>query len=108
MKSICTANHSELCFVNLPCHFFTGHKVSIGPADILNPFLETNNKIDSIYRAMAATNGLPYVEMTKEFRQLQDKSAYFFRFDGHPNEKGYDEIARLAGQFLLDSSLIKR
>jgi lysophospholipase L1-like esterase len=109
MKAVCMANNSVLVFINLPCHFFTGHKVMIGPDDVLNPFLENNNKIDSIYRAIALKNGLPYFEMTKEFRALEDKSAYFFRYDGHPNEKGYDEIARLVAGYLADSSgIIKK
>ncbi|MDP4262543.1 MAG: SGNH/GDSL hydrolase family protein [Bacteroidota bacterium] len=104
IKSTCVANHSDLVFINLPTHYFTGHQVIIGADDILNSYYENNNKIDSMYRSVALKNATPYIELTREFRKLEDKSAYFFRYDAHPTEKGYEKIADLIGQYLVDSS----
>ena len=36
-----------------------------------------------------------YIELTEHFVGLQNKSEYFFKYDGHPNKKGYEEIVAL-------------
>ena len=106
MKSVCRDNDCSLIFINLPLNDFTGHKVIRTPSDILNPFFEQNNKIDSIYRSLASTNKLPYIELTKHFISLSDKDNYYFLYDGHPNENGYREIANYVGKQLIDQHLI--
>jgi lysophospholipase L1-like esterase len=94
MKAICDANGCKLIFVNLPFNYFTGHRVIRNFNDTLNTYLEEHNKVDSMYRAAASVNGLPYIELTSHFRSLQLKTGYFFLYDGHPTAKGYNEIAR--------------
>lgn len=107
MKLICTSNAAQIVFINLPINFFIGHSVERCPSDVLNPYFEANNKIDSVYSAVAANANLPYIELTAHFKQLSDKGAYFFRFDGHPNERGYAEIASSISTQLLTNNLIK-
>jgi len=103
MKSICDRNNSKLMFVNLPVSTFTGHKVFRTTIEnsILVPYFENNNGIDEIYQSIAKNNGLSYIELTKHFKDLKDKSNYFFKYDGHPNEKGYEEIAKYIGKELM-------
>lgn len=108
MKSLCEKHQSVLVFANMPINFYNGHQVIRTPSDVLNPFLEQNNRIDSIYRSIAENNGLPYIEMTQHFRSLADKEAYHFIYDGHPNEKGYAEIAQFVGQKLMAGGLIQK
>ncbi len=79
------------------------------PSDILNSYFEKNNNIDSIYRSIANTNNLPYIELTNHFIGLQNKSEYLFKYDGHPNEKGYEEIAKYIGRQLIEKNhMIKK
>ncbi|MDX2136086.1 MAG: SGNH/GDSL hydrolase family protein [Saprospiraceae bacterium] len=102
MKAVCEANGSRLVFCNMPTSYFTGHQVVGSRVDeIAKQVLPYENQIDSMYRAVSTGNGVPYVEMTEHFARLEDKNAYFFRYDGHPNERGYAEIARVIGEQLL-------
>ncbi|MBU0529753.1 SGNH/GDSL hydrolase family protein, partial [bacterium] len=101
MKEVCRNNNSNLIFINIPINYFTGHQVIQSPSDILNPYFKNNNKIDSIYRSIANFNDIPYIELTDHFSNLQDKTAYLFKYDGHPNEKGYAEIANYVGEQLI-------
>ncbi len=107
MKTTCQENNCNVIFINLPVDPFIGHKVIRTPIDdILNPYFENNNKIDSIYKSIAGSNSLPYIELTDYFKTLQNKTKYFFLFDGHPNEKGYFEIANYIGEQLIEKKLI--
>ena len=108
MKAICDKYHSNLIFINLPINSFTGHTVVRTPSDVLNSYFETNNNIDPIYRSIAKAHDLPYIELTKHFISLQNKSEYFFRYDGHPNEKGYKEIAKYIGKQLIEQAMLKK
>jgi len=103
MKSTCQENGSGLVFVNMPTSNFTGHLVTRTPSDTLDHYFVANDKIDSIYHSLASSNNIPYIEMTRHFISLPDKTAYFYRFDGHPNARGYKEIANYIGIELLDS-----
>lgn len=108
MKDICDKNNSNLIFINIPMNYFTGHVVIRTPNDILNPYFENNNNIDTIYRSIANANNLPYIEMTDHFIGLQNKSEYLFKYDGHPNEKGYEEIAKYVGQQLIEENHLSK
>ena len=108
MKYICDKHNSNLIFINLPTDAFTGHMVIRTPSDVLNSYFETNNNIDSIYRSIAVANDLPYIQLTDHFIRLQNKSEYFFRYDGHPNEKGYEEIAKYIGKQLIEQNKLKK
>ena len=46
-----------------------------------------------------------YIELTEHFVGLQNKSEYFFKYDGHPNKKGYEEIAEYIGKHLIEKTL---
>ena len=92
----------------MPTNRFTGHIVIRTPSDVLNSYFETNNNIDPIYHSIANANDLPYMELTKHFIGLQNKSEYFFRYDGHPNEKGYEEIAQYIGKQLIEQNKLKK
>jgi lysophospholipase L1-like esterase len=105
MRQTCDGHKAKLVFVNLPFNFYVGHRVIRTAMDKLNPFLERENKIDSIYHSVAATNGLDYIELTAGFRNLSDKTGYFFKYDGHPNARGYDEIGKQIAQMLLAKGL---
>ncbi len=107
MSAFCRDNGAKLVFVNLPFNIYVGHRVVRNFTDSLDARIEQNNKVDSIYRAVAEGNGLPYVQLTEGFRALPDKSAYFYRFDGHPNAKGHDEMAHQVGQQLLKMPIWK-
>lgn len=76
------------------------------PSDVLNTYFKNNNNIDSIYQSVANANNLPYIELTDHFIGLQDKSDYLFRYDGHPNEKGYTEIGNYIGEQLIENNYI--
>lgn len=108
MRDICYKHNSELIFINIPMNYFTGHVVIRTPNDILNPYFEKNNNIDTIYRSIANANNLPYIEMTDHFIGLQNKSEYLFKYDGHPNEKGYEEIAKYVGQQLIEENHLSK
>lgn len=88
--TFCFLYNSNFVFVNLPNNRFTGHIVVRTPSDVLNSYFAANNNIDAIYRSIANANEIPYVELTEHFIGLQNKLAFFFRYDGHPNEKGYE------------------
>ncbi len=108
MKEICDKYNSNLLFINLPQNRFTGHIVIRTPSDVLNSYFETNNRVDSIYRSIADANKLPYIELTDHFIGLQSKFEYFFRYDGHPNEKGYEEIAKYIGKQLIEQQILRK
>ncbi len=71
MAAVCRANGAKLVFVNLPFSNYVGHEVVRNAADSLNTFLQNHNRIDSIYRAAAETNGLPYNEHVTYTRACQ-------------------------------------
>jgi lysophospholipase L1-like esterase len=108
MKYVCYRNSADLIFVNLPIADFTGHNV-IRPQSISKniKFVSDNNNIDSIYKSIALIVNVPYFELTDKFIKLNDKSSYFFRYDGHPNEKGYNEIGNSIGELLISKFNIK-
>ncbi len=109
MRDICHKHNSKLIFINIPMNYFTGHEVIRTPSDVLNPYFEKNNNIDPIYRSIANANNLPYIELTDHFISLQNKSEYLFKYDGHPNEKGYQEIAKYIGKQLIEKNhMIKK
>jgi hypothetical protein len=108
MKDICHRNNSKLVFINLPNNRFTGHIVVRTPSDVLISYFVANNNIDPIYRSIANANDMPYMELTKYFIGLQNKAEYFFRYDGHPNEKGYEEIAEYIGKQLIKQDILKK
>ena len=106
MKKICDENHATLVFLNLPQNTFIGHKVDcFASEDVMNEFLERNNHIDSIYASVAKELNLPYFQLTAQFKALPDKTSYFFKYDTHPTEKGYNELAKGIYQFLSDNNL---
>ncbi len=104
MKEICYNHNSDLIFINIPMNYFTGHEVIRTPSDVLNPYFEKNNNIDPIYRSVANANDLPYIELTDHFIGLRNKSEYLFKYDGHPNENGYKEIANYIGKQLIEEN----
>jgi lysophospholipase L1-like esterase len=106
MRDLSDKHNSNLIFINLPTNYFTGHIVIRTPRDVLNSYFERNNKVDSIYHSIADANNLPYIELTDHFIGLQNKSEYFFRYDGHPNEKGYEEIAKYIGKQLIEKKYL--
>ena len=109
MKDFCYENNSKLIFINIPMNYFTGHEVIRTPSDVLNTYFEDNNNIDSIYQSVATTNNLPYIELTNHFIGLQNKYDYLFKYDGHPNKKGYEEIGNYIGKQLIEGShLLKK
>src|SRR5690606_1961767 len=108
MKQICKQAGADLIFVNLPANQFTGHHVVRAPIDkIVIEHLFHNNKIDSIYQSIAEKSAIPYFELTERFKQLENKSAYFFKFDGHPNARGYEEIAKGIADQLIENYFIE-
>ena len=109
MNNLCKEYNSDLIFVNIPMDYFTGHVVIRDPSNTLNSYYITHNNIDSIYRSIAETNDIPYIEMTNHFIGLENKTDYFFKYDGHPNEKGYDEIAKYVYENLItdNASLLR-
>ena len=106
IKTLCSANNCALVFLNLPTHIFAGHKQPAMPDDSLDGWFLKNNRSDSLYRNIAFTNHVPYVEFTNEFRATEDTVAYFFRYDRHPNERGYEKIAGLTGRYLMNNNII--
>jgi len=108
MKLICEKNNAILLFLNLPTNIFTGHKVIRTPSDILDKYFEENNKIDSVYNSIAQANELPYIQLTEYFRSLENKTKYFFLFDGHPTASGYEAMADYIGKQLLEKQIIKK
>jgi len=106
MKNICIQYNCGFVFVNLPMNILTGHKVIRNPGDILNPYFQANNKIDSIYHSVAINNKVPYIELTRHFTDLKNKTGYFYMFDGHPTKNGYQEIADGIGKQIIEQNLI--
>lgn len=108
MKNICDKYNSNLIFVNLPANQFTGHIVIRTPGDVLNSYYQANNNVDPMYRSIANANNLGYIELTEHFIGLKNKSGYYFKYDGHPNEKGYEEIAKFIGKQLIEQDKLKK
>jgi lysophospholipase L1-like esterase len=94
MKKVCDEYGAKLIFISMPTNNFTGHHVIRTPMDELNPYLETNNRIDSMYGSVANSVNIPFFELTTSFKALEDKNNYFYTYDGHPNQSGYHEIAK--------------
>lgn len=107
MRQICDKSNTEMVFVNIPMNYFTGHFVVRNPSDILNSYFYSHNNIDEIYKTVADVNNVTYFELTDHFSNLLDKSNYLFKYDGHPNENGYNEIAEYIGQQLIDMKYIQ-
>jgi hypothetical protein len=108
MKEIANNNGIDLIFINLPTASYTGHKVIRTPNTwIINEFLYNNNNIDSIYQSIAKLHDLQYLQLTEHFKALEDKNGYFFKYDGHPNELGYKEIALFIGKQLINLNILK-
>lgn len=108
MNAVCKANGAALMFINLPMNYFTGHIVERMPSDVLNEFYLENNHIDSIYTAIAQANQLPYFQLTQHFMDLTEKDKYFFKYDGHPNKDGYQEIAKEIGKHLVETQYVTK
>ncbi len=106
MKTLCDNNDAELVFASMPMAFFSGHIVLRTPNDVFNDYYLKNNHIDSIYRSLAEQNDLPYIELTNHFINLSPKDKFYYRFDGHPNELGYAEIAEFIGNELIKQKII--
>lgn len=104
MNNLCNEYNSDLIFVNIPMDYFTGHVIVRDPSNVLNSYYITHNNIDSIYRSIAEANNLHYIEMTNHFIELKNKTDYFFKYDGHPNENGYDEIAKFICNKLIENN----
>ena len=101
MKTLCDLFKTPVIFINLPYNQFTGHKVIRMPIDELDIHLMEHNRIDSIYRSLALNSGMDYIELTNHFQQLTPKDSFFFKYDGHPNRRGYEEMAGyIAGQLI--------
>jgi hypothetical protein len=77
------------------------------PTDVLNVYLMENNRIDSMYRKLAADNGMDYIELTGHFLRLTPKDSFFFKYDGHPNLRGYEEIAGYVSEELIRKGYLK-
>jgi hypothetical protein len=108
MKHICEANNCSLIFVNLPISIFVNQKiVGIPYFDIVYKTLRENNKIDSIYKSVAYKVGIPYFEMTNRFLTFKDKSKYYYKYDTHPNQNGYEEMAKGISDYLINDYKIK-
>ncbi|MBN8649896.1 MAG: SGNH/GDSL hydrolase family protein [Cytophagales bacterium] len=106
MNAVCKANGAALMFLNLPMNYFTGHVVERMPSDVLNGYYQQNNNIDSIYASIAKANQLPYFQLTQHFIDLPEKEKYFFKYDGHPNKIGYQEIATEIGKHLIEAQYV--
>ena len=107
MGELCNTYKSDIVFINIPMNYFTGHEVIRTPSDILNPYFKNNNNIDSLYQSVAIANNLPYIELTNHFLGLNNKAKYLFKYDGHPNEKGYEEIGRYIGKQLIEKNILQ-
>ncbi len=105
MKEICKISNAKMVFINLPINDFVGHKVERTALDVLSPFWISNNKIDSMYHSISSNNQIPYLQLTESFLNLKENDAYFFKYDGHPNEKGYKKISIDVGNYLIDNIL---
>lgn len=102
IKQLCKQNESKVVCINLPEAFSTGHQVIV-PWKNVSFYTAKENKIDSIYNAIALKNDIPYMELTQAFINLSNKDNYFFKYDGHPNKNGYKEM----GIYIADELLKK-
>lgn len=95
---------AKLMLANMPNNVFVGHQM-VRPSMYQEgqPVLS-----DSIYNALATQNGLLYADVATHFRALPNKSKYFFRYDGHPNIVGYQEIGDYMAATALNQNLFKR
>lgn len=103
IKDLCKKYSAEIIYINLPETEFIGHIV-IRSALInnLNDYLSNNNNIDFVHKSIADYVNIPYLQLTERFEQLEDKNAYFFKYDGHPNQRGYEEMAKGIYEFLIN------
>ncbi len=107
IREVCERHSAKTVFVNMPNSEFTGHRVVRMPTDVLNVYLMENNRIDSMYRKLAADNGMDYIELTGHFLRLTPKDSFFFKYDGHPNLRGYEEIAGYVSEELIRKGYLK-
>jgi lysophospholipase L1-like esterase len=107
MKRLCAFYGSSFVFLNLPVPLFTGHTTLLPPSNTLQDYLLQNNRIDSMYKEVASASKVSYLELTQEFKQLNPKDAYFYKYDGHPTPKGYEVMAKSISEFLMQHQLIK-
>jgi lysophospholipase L1-like esterase len=108
MKQICEKHQCRLVFVNLPTNIFTGHIVirNSNTDGLFDEYLYTHNQIDSIYRNIAESLDIPYLEMTGLFKGLEPKDKYFYLYDGHPTADGYRVMGQTTGQYLMANQLL--
>lgn len=103
IKDLCKKYSAEVVYINLPETEFIGHKVVRSAlVNNLNDYLSINNRIDPIHKSIADYVNIPYLQLTERFEQLEDKNAYFFKYDGHPNQRGYEEMAKGIYGFLIN------
>jgi hypothetical protein len=103
VKKICDTNNCRMIFANLPQNSFVGHEVSRYPLiELTEQYLLEHNHVDSMYASVARRAGIGYLQLTDHFRQLPDKTAYFYRYDAHPTEKGHQEMANCIGNYLIN------
>ena len=104
IDSICNKLESKLLIANLPSSVFTNHHIDMNYLENnFQKILISNNKVDSIYRSIAVTNKLNYIELTDHFKNLEDKTKYFYLYDGHPNRYGQNEIAKFIHHHLISN-----
>jgi hypothetical protein len=107
IRELCERHSARVVFVNMPSNDFTGHRVVRMPTDELNEYLVTHNRIDSMYRQLARDNRMDYMELTEHFLRLSPKDSFFFKYDGHPNRRGYEEIASFLSEELIRREYLK-
>lgn len=109
MKKLCDRNNSKLIFINMPTAAYTGHKVIRAPVDkIVSEYIYQNNIVDLVYNKIAKENNIEYIELTKHFKSLTDKQWYFFKYDGHPNVNGYQEIAKYISKEIIKMKIVDK
>jgi hypothetical protein len=108
MKALCDRNQCTLVFANLPNNCFTGHRVVRNPItdSLFEDYLNTHNHIDLMYRDIAESSNMPYLEMTELFKNLQPRDNYFYLYDGHPTAAGYQVMGQTIGQYLITNHLL--
>jgi lysophospholipase L1-like esterase len=108
MKLFCDSNKIPMHVLNMPTATFAGHKIIRKTGEKqMNEYLASHNEIDPLYRNVCGQLNIPYFEMTTQFADLKEKDKYFFLYDGHPNPKGYGEIAYLIADYLKKTTLKK-
>ncbi len=109
IKNLCEKYSADVIYVNLPESEFIGHIVKrTALVNNLNNYISSNNRIDSIHRSIADFVNIPYIQLTERFEQLEDKTAYFYKYDGHPNHKGYQVMAEGIYEFLINEYKLNR